>query len=173
MAGKGNKLTDEQKMFVIGHLAGWETPSDVVELVRETYGIEITRQTAEAYDPTKYAGRNLGKRWREHFDKAREAARSDVSAIPEANKAVRVRELAKMARQAQRVKNLALAANLYEQIAKEVGEAFTNRRELTGKGGGPIGYRDMGEMTDEQIDAELNAIFATSNAAADDAAGGD
>jgi phage terminase large subunit len=35
---------------------------------------------------------------------------------------------------------MVLAAQLYEQIAKEVGDAFTNRRELTGKGGTPIAH---------------------------------
>jgi hypothetical protein len=34
--------------------------------------------------------------------------------------------------------NVAMVAQLLEQAAKEVGGIFTNRRELTGKGGGPI-----------------------------------
>lgn len=34
--------------------------------------------------------------------------------------------------------NLVLAATLLEQAAKEMGNAYTNRRELTGPAGGPI-----------------------------------
>ena len=34
--------------------------------------------------------------------------------------------------------NIALAAQLFEQAAKEAGDSYTNRRELTGKNGAPL-----------------------------------
>jgi hypothetical protein len=43
-----------------------------------------------------------------------------------------------MAHKAEDMKNLPLAATLYEQAAKEVGDAYTNRREITGKGGAAL-----------------------------------
>ena len=46
---------------------------------------------------------------------------------------------------------------MLEMIAKEIVGAFTNKHELTGAHGGPIRYADIGDMTDEQIYAELRS----------------
>ena len=86
--------------------------------------MEITAQAVEAYDPTKRAGRHLGARWRTVFD-ARRAAFL-------AHKSVRLRELDRLFHRASRISNLALAAALLEQTAREMGGAYTNRREITG-----------------------------------------
>ena len=50
-----------------------------------------------------------------------------------------------MAKQAERMKNLGLAAQLYEQAAKEAGGSYTNRQqhEHSGPNGGPIQSADM------------------------------
>ena len=46
-----------------------------------------------------------------------------------------------------------------EQIGREMGGAFTNRREFTGKNQGPIKIEAVADMTDEQIDAELERLW--------------
>ncbi|MNU00697.1 hypothetical protein D3C72_2438940 [compost metagenome] len=48
-----------------------------------------------------------------------------------------------MAEKVQNVGNMVLAASLMEQAAKEVGDSYTNRREVTNKFEG---------MTDESVD---------------------
>ena len=128
-------LRDEHRRFIVEALACFDTPSQVVEAVKEEFGLKVSRQMVEAYDPTKNAGRNLSKKWRDHFEATREAFKANQESIPIANKGYRLRALNRMAQKAEGMRNYALAAQLHEQAAKECGDAYTNRRELTGKGG--------------------------------------
>ena len=60
------------------------------------YGIELSRQRVELYDPNKRNGR---KKWRTLFDATRKAFLEHVSdTVPEANKSVRVKNLARASR---------------------------------------------------------------------------
>jgi hypothetical protein len=58
-----------------------------------------------------------------------------------------------------------VAASLLKQVAEEVGNVYTNRREHTGKAGGAIKreYRDVEEMTDEELRAEPRQILSDPN----------
>jgi hypothetical protein len=44
-------------------------------------------------------------------------------------------------------------------------DKFRERREITGKNGGPINYRDVSAMSDEELDAEIARIEAEEAAA--------
>lgn len=132
------KLTDEVQTFVVTSLAMFDTPSTVADAVKKDYGVEITRQAVECYDPTKKAGAKLAEKWKSLFDEARKAFIEDTATIAISHKAVRLRALQRMAEKAEDMRNLPLAAQLLEQAAKEVGGAFTNRREHTGKDGAPL-----------------------------------
>lgn len=132
------KLTEPQKIFIVQGLACFDTPSQVAEAVREEFGVEVDRRRVHEYDPTKVAGRYMAGKLKALFDDTRKAFLKDVSLIPVANQAVRLRTLQRMVTKAERSGNLTQVAQLLEQIAKEVGGSFTNRREVTGKGGGPI-----------------------------------
>ena len=90
------------------------------------------------YDPSKASGRDVGAKLRAVFDETRKAFLTDVATVPIANLAVRLRMLQRMVVEADIRGNSAMVARLLEQAAKEVGGLLTNRRELTGKGGGPI-----------------------------------
>jgi hypothetical protein len=149
------KLTDEARAFVVQQLAAFQTPAEVAKMVREQFKVTIAPQSIEAYDPTKWAGRSLSKRWRAYFEKARKAYLEDVDSVPESHKAVRVKRLATMAQKVQTAGNVPLAAQLLEQIAKEVGDAYTNRHkhELTGRNGGPIVTRSAQDLTDDELAA--------------------
>ena len=52
----------------------------------------------------------------------------------------RLRVLQRMSTTAEGMKNLGMTAQLLEQAAKEVGDAYSNKQkvELTGKDGGPL-----------------------------------
>ena len=45
--------------------------------------------------------------------------------------------------------NFVLAAEILKQAAKEVGDVYTNRREKTGKDGGPIQHTVRQQIIDE------------------------
>lgn len=132
------KLNEAMQRFIVQALACYDTPSQVAEAVKEEFGIEITRQQAASYDYTKTMGRTLAKKWRVLFDDTRTKFRAEVAEIPIADQAYRLRTLQRMLGDAVKRKNIVLASQLLEQAAKEQGGMFTNKRELSGPGGGPI-----------------------------------
>ncbi|AOA58205.1 DUF2280 domain-containing protein [Acinetobacter larvae] len=89
-------LKEPVKIFIVQSLACFDTPQQVVEAVKQEYGIEITRQQVALYDPTKVAGRNLSKKLKDLFHKTRNDFKTNVFDIPLANKAVRLTELQKI-----------------------------------------------------------------------------
>uniref|UniRef100_UPI000A1207FF DUF2280 domain-containing protein n=1 Tax=Ensifer aridi TaxID=1708715 RepID=UPI000A1207FF len=129
------KLKDEVKTFIVQSLACFDTPSIVVDAVRKEFGETITRQSVEGYDPTKKAGSNLAEKWRLLFDETRKTFLEDTATIAISHRAVRLRALQRMAEKAENQGNMVLASSLLKQAAEEVGGAYTNRRELTGKDG--------------------------------------
>lgn len=135
MAAKKPSLPDEVKRFIINGLAAFDTPSQVSAAVREEFGIEVARQVVEAHDPNKFAGRNLAPKWREMFEASRKGFIEEATAVPIAHRSTRLRALYRMAQVAERKGNFPLAAALNKQAAEEMGNAYTNRREVTGAGG--------------------------------------
>ncbi len=121
-------LSNDVKAFIVQALACFDTPSQVAAAVREEFGIEVSRQQCESHDPTKYAGRDLAKRWRVLFEDTRKRFREETADIPIANRAYRLRTLGRMAEKAEGMRNLALTAQLLEQAAKEVGDVYVNRQ---------------------------------------------
>ncbi|WP_137279237.1 DUF2280 domain-containing protein [Pseudomonas rhizoryzae] len=121
-------LSNDVKAFIVQALACFDTPSQVAAAVKEEFGIEVSRQQCESHDPTKYAGRDLAKRWRVLFEDTRKRFREETADIPIANRAHRLRTLGRMAEKAESMRNLALTAQLLEQAAKEVGDVYVNRQ---------------------------------------------
>lgn len=139
------KLSDDVKTFIVQHLAMYDTPTEVLTAVKESFGIDVSRDQVQLYDPT--IGRDVpGKRWVALFQSTRERFLSETSEVPIAQRAVRLRWLDQMARSLKGKKNFPAAAQMMEQAAKEVGDIYTNRRELTGKNGVPL----MPDLTDEE-----------------------
>lgn len=123
-------LTSEIKTFIVRQLACYDTPSTVADLVKEEFGVVVSRQQVENHDPTKSAGKTLAKKWVDLFNRYREKFINDTADIPISHKAVRLRRLDRMALKAESMKNMPLAAQLLEQAAKEVGEHYTNRQKV-------------------------------------------
>lgn len=123
-------LKPDVKAFIIQSLACYDTPSQVVEAVQKEFGINITRQQAESHDPTKASGKTLAKKWVEMFNETRERFQNEISDIPIANKAYRLRVLDRMATNAEKMKNYGMTSQLIEQAAKEMGDAYTNRQKI-------------------------------------------
>ncbi|EIV5255820.1 DUF2280 domain-containing protein [Klebsiella pneumoniae] len=120
----------EVKAYIIQMLACYDTPSQVVEAVQKDFGIAITRQQVETHDPTKVSGKTLAKKWVGLFNLTRDRFLNEISDIPIANKAYRLRVLQRMSTTAENMKNIAMTAQLLEQAAKEVGEAYSNKQKV-------------------------------------------
>ncbi|EIX9711316.1 MULTISPECIES: DUF2280 domain-containing protein [Klebsiella pneumoniae complex] len=123
-------LKPEVKAYIIQMLACYDTPSQVVEAVQKDFGIAITRQQVETHDPTKVSGKTLAKKWVDLFNRTRDRFLNEISDIPIANKAYRLRVLQRMSTTAENMKNIGMTAQLLEQAAKEVGEAYSNKQKV-------------------------------------------
>lgn len=154
-------LTNEQKRFIVQHLACFESVGEVKAAVKTEFGIDIIKQHVELYDPNKRAGVKLRADLRVLYHETRERFRTDTEGIPIANKSVRLSKLQRYIETAEERRNLVLAAQLIEQAAKESGDAYTNRHkiELTGQNGGPM------RVAQETSDADLEAIVRAAGAA--------
>jgi hypothetical protein len=123
-------LKPEVKAFIIQSLACFDTLAIVGEAVQKQFGIKVTPQQIESHDPTKASGKGLAQKWVELFHETRKRFQTELSDIPIANKAYRLRALDRMMTRAEGMKNMALAASLMEQAAKEVGDAYSNKQKV-------------------------------------------
>lgn len=126
------------KHFIVQKLAMMQTPSQVVEQFKDEFGIKINRQQVALYQPGKVAAARLSTELRELFDTTRAAFLTQINDIPIANQAYRISTMQQLLNLAVQNKNTVQASALMEQAAKEVGGAYTNRKEITGAGGGPV-----------------------------------
>ncbi|HBQ1252320.1 TPA: DUF2280 domain-containing protein [Klebsiella pneumoniae] len=133
-------LKPEVRAFIVQELACFDTPSQIVESVQKEFKVQVTRQQVASHDPTKVAGKGLAQKWVELFNLTRDRFLNEISDIPIANKAYRLRVLQRMSTTAEGMKNLGMTAQLLEQAAKEVGDAYTNKHkfEHSGPNGGAI-----------------------------------
>jgi hypothetical protein len=75
------KLTDEQRQYVVRRLAADDLPSDVAKDMQRRFGIAITRQAIEYYDPTR-RGKQTGQKWARRFAAARGSFQAAQPAKP-------------------------------------------------------------------------------------------
>ncbi|AYO86315.1 DUF2280 domain-containing protein [Methylobacterium brachiatum] len=123
-------LSDEVKTFIVQQLACFDPPSVVVKAVKAEFGETVSPQQVESYNPERRAGQNLGEQFRELFRVTREAFLEDTASIGISHRVTRLRTLQRLADRAETQGNIALAAQLVVQAAKEVGDVFTNRQRI-------------------------------------------
>ena len=120
-------LSDEVRLFIVERLAVFDSPQTVATAVKNEFGVVVSRQAVEAYDPTRKAGQPLSPKLREHFCRTRQKFRRDIDDIPVASKAYRLTVLGEMVEQLRSLGNCLGAAALLEQAAKEVGGVYVGR----------------------------------------------
>jgi len=121
-------LKNEVKSFIVQALACFDTPSQVSQAVKQEFDVDVTRQQVEQHDPTKRAGAHLALKWQTLFHDTRKRFREQTAEIPIANRAYRLRAMNRFVEKAETMKNIGLAMQILEQAAKEMGDAFVNRR---------------------------------------------
>jgi hypothetical protein len=147
------ELAFNVKRFIVQRLACYETPNQVAKAVKEEFQLEVSRQRVHFYDPTAKAGAALMPELKELFDTTRKAFLEEIGNIPIANKAVRLRALNKQLEFFGEKNAAGIVKDLCEAAAKEMGNAFTNRREFSGPNGGPIETKASAQaLTDEQLE---------------------
>jgi hypothetical protein len=145
-------LKDEVKLFIVRALACFDAPTEVCRQVKEEFGIDVTKQQVSAYHPERRVGKDLSEKWRTIFAETRKAFLEDVSTIPIASQAFRLRALNRMYERVSGAGNTALAAQLIEQAAKESGGAFTNKQKVD-LNANVTTTKNPQDMTDEELAA--------------------
>lgn len=123
MIRKMRKLPGRAKVVAIQMLACHESPTTVVRVLGEEFGIVVSPQNCEAYDPTRSNGRALSANLVELFWDIRKRFYAEIENIGIAHLSVRLRKLDRMSQLAEDMGNLPLAKKLLEQAAIECGRA--------------------------------------------------
>jgi hypothetical protein len=130
MARTVKRIPEEVKAYIITALACFDDNKQIIKDVKEKFGVDVYQQQLTAYDPANVAGQRLSKPLKKLFEDSRKKFLEDLTAIPIANTAVRLRTIQRMVRSAEERGNMAMVASLLEQAAKETGGAYTNRQKV-------------------------------------------
>lgn len=149
------QLRKEVKLFIVRSLAVFNTPSETAQAVHQEFGVEVTKQNCEKYDPTKRSGENLSPELKAEFEATRKQFLENPQHIPIANLAYRLQLMQRVINGAG--KNSVLILKTLEQAAKDEGGAFTNRKEITGADGKPL-EQNIYQMTPEAAGAIAKAL---------------
>ncbi len=145
-------LKKEIKLFIVRSLARFNTPTETAELVNQDYGVQVTKQQCEKYDPTKRAGENLSDELKAEFEVTRKDFLEKPQNIPIANLTVRLQRLENQYQK--HGKNRVAALSILKQAAEDMGGKYTNRQEITGKDGEAL-QTTVVHATQDQVEAAV------------------
>ena len=146
-------LAENVKLRIVQALACFDTPSQVAKEIKAEFGLVVSPQQCELYDPNKRAGQKLSERYRQIFAETRKTFLEDTSLIGVSHRAVRLRTLQRLIETAEKQGNIGMVSQLLEQVAKETGDAYTNRQKVLVNA--TVAHREPSELTDEELKAEL------------------
>ena len=112
-------LSTEVKLHIIQALACYDPPTQVSKSVLEEFGVKVDRTQVQKYDPSKVAGRNLAKKFKELFETTRASFIANQLLIPISIKNYRLRQLQKIFDKAMERNNYMLAKDILALAAKE------------------------------------------------------
>lgn len=121
------RLPEGVKRRIVEHLACYNTPNEVVELIKQEFGCELTPRHVRTYDPMCFQFA-AAHRYRDLHAVARKRFEQEVAEMPIAHRAFRLRRLHQIHEAAFDRGDLVTAAKALEQAAKEVGNMFVNQR---------------------------------------------
>ena len=146
-------LAENVKLRIVQALACFDTPSQVAKDIKAEFGIVVSPQQCELYDPNKRAGQKLSEKFRLIFVETRKTFLEDTSLIGVSHRAVRLRTLQRLIDKAETQGNISMVAQLLEQVAKEAGDSYTNRQKVSVNA--TVERREPRELTDEELAVEL------------------
>lgn len=131
------KLKKAEQLFIVRSLAQFMTPTEVVKAIKETFKVDVSPQQVEAYDPTKVAGRDLRKEYKEVFEATREEyLKQPIHNISGANDIVQLKILSDLLWA--KKNNVTMTIKIVDQMQKIMKGFYEKRLEITGAGGGPL-----------------------------------
>lgn len=139
------RLKKEVQTYIVRSLAQFNTPQETADLVKEEFGIDVTRQQCEAYDPTKRIGKDLSANLKKEFEETREEYLDKPKNIPIANQTVRLEVYQRLINKA---KSPVMALKILKQAAEEMGGKYTNKTEVTSE----VTQTTVTQATPEQVE---------------------
>lgn len=131
------KLKKAEQLFIVRSLAQFMTPTEVVKAIKETFNITVSPQQVEAYDPTKVAGRDLRREYKEVFESTREEyLKQPIHNISGANDIVQLKILSDLL--FAKKNNVTMTIKIVDQMQKIMKGFYEKRLEITGADGGPL-----------------------------------
>jgi hypothetical protein len=118
---KPNKIPEPLKTLITQALACGDTPTIVQRSIHAEFGLSLSLQCVEQYDPTKTAGQRLGAKYRAIFWATRMAWGKELANIGVAHRAFRLRALQRIVEKAEDSGDVRLMAKVLEQAARECG----------------------------------------------------
>ncbi|VXA55445.1 conserved hypothetical protein [Acinetobacter proteolyticus] len=156
------RLNKRVKLYIVRSLAMFDTPTETAKAVQEEFGITVSKQQCEAYDPTKKTGQDLSEDLKTEFYRVRKEINKNLDSIPIANIFYRLQRLQKLIDHPQYKENPILIPNLLQQAAKEIGGLYTNttKTQLTGADGQPLNPEHVTQVvaTPEQIRQAMDEL---------------
>ncbi|ENX60715.1 DUF2280 domain-containing protein [Acinetobacter sp. ANC 5659] len=156
------RLNKRVKLYIVRSLAMFDTPTETAKAVQEEFGITVSKQQCEAYDPTKKTGQDLSEDLKTEFYRVRKEINKNLDSIPIANIFYRLQRLQKLIDHPQYKENPILIPNLLQQAAKEIGGLYTNttKTQLTGADGQPLNPEHVTHVvaTPEQIRQAMDEL---------------
>ena len=150
------RITKKVKLFIVRMLPEFETPTQASKTVKEIFNVDVSPQQCEAYDPTKRTGQDLSQELRDKFFEYRRIANEELEAIPVANRRYRLQLLQNLVEKYP--DNPVFIPKWIEQAAKEMGNQYTNKQEITGAGGGPIETINQNVSTESYLKARERVL---------------
>lgn len=149
-------MPEEAKDFAVLCFARFMRPGQVMEAIKDRYGLDIDRRLIQNYDPTVTKGYQLGKKRKQLFEVTRERFLKELEDIPIASRAVRLQQLQHHYVTAIDRNNLGMGLRILEQAAKEAGGVHTNERHVH-----MSGKVQVEDVTDEEMRGTIAAAIAT------------
>lgn len=157
------KLPDEVKAYCVVQFALYRGPTEVADLVKEEFDIEIDRHQANEYNAGGHNRNTMAKKWVALFDETREKAKKNLIEVPIAQLAYRLQVLGQMAKKALKQGNRQQVALFLKQAAEDSGGAYTNKAALAHwlvGSGVPGAGGDVKNLTEEEAETRLIEALA-------------
>lgn len=121
-SGSGTKavLTGAQRRWVVRALARWNSPQEVARMVLKEFGVTITRQSVQQYDPTTDSGKGLAPALKKLFFSTREDFVQNIEQLPLSHRAVRLDRLEREYQAAVDAQNPKLVVRILDTAGKEM-----------------------------------------------------
>ncbi|MFW1635474.1 DUF2280 domain-containing protein [Acinetobacter oleivorans] len=150
-------LNKKQKLFIVQSLAVFNTPQETVILVKEEFDINVSRQQVESYDPTKVAGRDLSKEFKDVFEKTRDDYLSQpLNKISGVNDIVQLKILNDLLWS--KKNNVRMTIQIVDQMQKITKGFYDKKAEQGNKGKNPEEAQTKAEVELEIKKLELQKL---------------